>query len=125
MPIRLDSRADAFAARFAAFLGAKREAAGDGEGAVRGIIDAVKARGDAALVELTNKFDRTSVTAAALRVTKNEMAAGGAACEPAAPDSLVFTQGRVEAYHRRQLPRDGRFTDALGVELGSRWTAIA
>jgi histidinol dehydrogenase len=125
MPIRLDSRADDFAARFAAFLGAKREAAVDVEGAVRGIIDAVKARGDAALVELTNKFDRTSVTAAALRVTKNEMAAAVAACEPAARDALGFAHDRVEAYHRRQLPRDDRFTDALGVELGSRWTAIA
>ena len=59
MPIRLDSRADDFAARFGAFLAAKREAAADVEGAVRGIIDAVKAKGDAALVEFTNKFDRT------------------------------------------------------------------
>ena len=61
MPIRLDSRADDFAARFGAFLAAKREAAADVEGAVRGIIDAVKAKGDAALVEFTNKFDRTSI----------------------------------------------------------------
>jgi histidinol dehydrogenase len=125
MPIRLDSRADDFAAGFGAFLSAKREAAADVEGAVRGIIDAVKARGDAALVEFTNKFDRTSVTAAALRVTKNEMTAAVAACDPAARDALGFARDRIEAYHRRQLPRDDRFTDALGVELGSRWTAIA
>jgi histidinol dehydrogenase len=125
MPIRLDSRADDFAAGFAAFLSAKREVAADVEGAVRGIIDAVKARGDAALVEYTNKFDRTSATSAALRVTKAEMAAAVAACEPAARDALGFAHDRIEAYHRRQLPRDDRFTDALGVELGSRWTAIA
>src|SRR5439155_19154167 len=31
---------------------------------------------------------------------------------------------RIEVYHRRQLPKDDRFTDALGVELGHRWTAI-
>ncbi len=125
MPIRLDSRADDFAARFGAFLAAKREAAADVEGAVRGIIDAVKAKGDAALVEFTNKFDRTAVTAAGLRVTKDEIAAAVAACEPAARDALAFARDRIEAYHRRQLPRDDRFTDALGVELGSRWTAIA
>jgi histidinol dehydrogenase len=125
MPIRLDSRADDFAARFGAFLAAKREAAADVEGAVRGIIDAVKAKGDAALVEFTNKLDRTSVTAAGLRVTRNEIAAAVAACEPAARDALGFARDRIEAYHRRQLPRDDRFTDALGVELGSRWTAIA
>jgi histidinol dehydrogenase len=125
MPIRLDSRADDFAARFGAFLAAKREAAADVEGAVRGIIDAVKARGDAALVEFTNKFDRTSVTAAGLRVTKDEIAAAVVACDPAARDALGFARERIEAYHRRQLPRDDRFTDALGVELGWRFTAIA
>jgi histidinol dehydrogenase len=124
MPIRLDSRADDFAARFGAFLAAKREAAADVEGAVRAIIDAVKARGDAALVEFTNKFDRTSVTAARLRVTKDEIAAAVAACEPAARDALGFARDRIEVYHRRQLPRDDRFTDALGVELGWRFTAI-
>jgi histidinol dehydrogenase len=125
MPIRLDSRADDFAAAFGAFLAAKREAAADVEAAVRGIIDAVKARGDAALVEFTNKFDRTAMTAAGLRVTKDEIAAALAACEGAARDALAFARDRIEAYHRRQLPRDDRFTDALGVELGSRWTAIA
>jgi histidinol dehydrogenase len=125
MPIRLDSRADDFAAEFGAFLSAKREAAADVEGAARGIIDAVKARGDAALVELTNKFDRTSVTAARLRVTKAEITAAVSACAGAARDALAFARDRIEAYHRRQLPRDDRFTDALGVELGSRWTAIA
>jgi histidinol dehydrogenase len=125
MPIHLDSRADDFAAGFGAFLSAKREAAADVEGAVRGIIDAVKARGDAALVEFTNTFDRRAVTAAELRVTKDEIAAAVAACEPAACDALAFAHDRIEAYHRRQLPRDDRFTDALGVELGWRWTAIA
>ena len=125
MPVRLDSRADDFAARFGAFLAAKREVAADVEGVVRGIIDAVKAKGDAALVEFTNKFDRASITAAGLRVTKDEIAAAVAACEPAARDALGFARDRIEAYHRRQLPRDDRFTDALGVELGSRWTAIA
>jgi histidinol dehydrogenase len=124
MPIRLDSRAADFAARFGAFLAAKREAAADVEGAVRGIIDGVKETGDAALVAFTNKFDRTSVTAAGLRVTEDEMAAAVAACEPAARDALAFARDRIEAYHRRQLPRDDRFTDALGVELGWRFTAI-
>ena len=61
MPIRLDSRADDFAARFSVFLAAKREAASDVEQVVRGIIAEVMARGDAALVEFTRKFDRTNV----------------------------------------------------------------
>jgi histidinol dehydrogenase len=125
MPVRLDSRADDFAARFGAFLAAKREAAADVEEVVRGIIAEVTARGDAALVELTRKFDRTDIDAAGLRVTPAETERAVAACEPAARDALAFARDRIEAYHRRQLPRDDRFTDALGVELGSRWTAVA
>ena len=58
MPLRLDSQNADFAARFSAFLGVKREAAQDVEQTVRGIIDAVRAGGDRALIELTVKFDR-------------------------------------------------------------------
>ena len=58
MPIRLDSRAPDFAARFRAFLATKREASADVEAAVRAIIADVAARGDRALIELTRKFDR-------------------------------------------------------------------
>ncbi len=125
MPIRLDNRADDFAARFGVFLAAKREAAADVEQVVRGIIAEVMARGDAALVEFTRKFDRTDVDAGGLRVTPEQIDRAVAACEPAARDALALARDRIEAYHRRQLPRDDRYTDALGVELGSRWTAIA
>jgi histidinol dehydrogenase len=125
MPIRLDSRADDFAARFGVFLAAKREAAADVEQVVRGVIAEVMARGDAALVEFTRKFDRADVDAAGLRVTAEDIDRAVAACESAARDALAFARDRIEVYHRRQLPRDDRYTDALGVELGSRWTAIA
>jgi histidinol dehydrogenase len=125
MPIRLDARADDFARRFAAFLATKRESAADVETAVRAIIADVAARGDAALVELTRKLDRADITAAALRVTPAELDDALASCDGEARAALIFARDRIEAYHGRQVPRDERFTDAQGVELGWRWTAIA
>ena len=125
MPIRLDSRAGDFAARFENFLAAKRETAADVDEAVRAIVAAVRARGDAALVEFTQKFDRVDFAPKALRVTAAEIDEAYAACAGPAREALAFARARIEAYHRRQLPGDARFTDALGVELGHRWTAIA
>jgi len=124
MPIRLDSRASDFAQRFRALLATKREASADVENAVRAIIADVAARGDRALIELTRTFDRLDLDQAGLRVTADEIAGAHASCDRRALDALAFARDRIEAYHRRQLPKDDRFTDALGVELGSRWTAI-
>ena len=120
MPIRLDARASDFAERFRAFLAAKREQASDVEEAARAIIAEVVARGDAALLELTHKHDRVALDAAGLRVTASEIEAATAACEARALDALALARDRIEAYHRRQLPQNERFTDALGVELGHR-----
>src|SRR5262249_55758232 len=124
MPIRLDTGAADFAPRFATFLAAKREISEDVEEAVRAILADVIARGDRALIELTKKFDQFDPEAAGLRVTADEIAQAAARCERAALDALALARDRIEAFHRRQLPREERFTDDLGVELGARWTAI-
>jgi histidinol dehydrogenase len=124
MPIRIDSRSADFASRFKAFLATKREVSADIEAATRAIVEDVKARGDAALIEATRKFDRLSVDAAGLRFTVAEIDAAVDACDAATLDALKLARDRIEIFHRRQLPKDDRFTDALGVELGSRWTAI-
>jgi histidinol dehydrogenase len=124
MPIRLDSRAPDFAARFRAFLATKREAAADVEAAVRAIIAEVAAGGDAALIALTRKLDRVDLGRTGLRVKADEIETAYAACDRRALDALTLARDRIEAYHRRQLPQDDHFTDALGVELGARWTAI-
>src|SRR5215468_1451817 len=125
MPIRLDSRAANFPKRFAAFLAAKREAAADVEVAVRAIIGQVAARGDEALVAFTRKFDRVDAEASGLRVTLAEIDDAFASCDGQARNALALARDRIEAYHRRQVPRDERFVDEIGVELGWRWTAIA
>ncbi len=124
MPVRLDNSNADFAAGFAALLAMKREVAADIEAATRKIVDDVAARGDAALLETTAKFDRLNLTASQLRVTPDEIEAAVEACDPATIDALTFARDRIEVFHQRQLPKDERFTDALGVELGWRWSAI-
>lgn len=124
MPQRLDSKAADFAARFRAFLDVKREASADVEQAVRAIIDDVRSRGDKALIELSKKFDRVDLDKLGLRVGADEVSAAAKSCEPRALDALKLARDRIEAYHVRQKPKDERFTDPLGVELGSRWTAV-
>jgi histidinol dehydrogenase len=124
MPSRLDARSADFPGQFRAFLDGKREASADVEQAVRAIIADVVARGDAALIDLSKKFDRVDLRAIGLRVTPAELDAATAASAGAALDALKLARDRIEAYHRRQLPKDDRWTDPLGVELGHRWTAI-
>ncbi len=124
MPIRLDTQSTDFADRFRAFLGAKREAAEDVEQTVRAIIADVAARGDRALVDLTRQFDRFDIEKVGLRVEQADINAAAASCNPAVLDALKLARTRIEVFHRRQLPKDERVVDSLGVELGSRWTAI-
>jgi histidinol dehydrogenase len=124
MPVLLDtSRAD-FATKFAAFLAMKREAAADVEEACRRIVDDVASRGDLALLEATKKFDRLDLDAAHLRVGADEIQQATKACNRETVAALELARDRIESFHRRQLPKDERFTDALGVELGWRWSAI-
>jgi histidinol dehydrogenase len=124
MTLRLDTRTADFAQKFRAFLDTKREVSADVEATVRGIVSDVAARGDAALKNYTQKFDRLDLDKSGLRVSVEEIAAARGVCDKAPLDALALARDRIEAFHRRQLPRDDRFTDALGVELGSRWTAV-
>src|SRR5712675_114349 len=124
MPVRLDRSSADFDQRFAAFLAAKREVSADVERATRAIVGDVAARGDAALIEATKKFDRMDIAASGLRVTAAEVDAAVKACDAKTIDALKFARDRIELFHVRQLPKDERFVDALGVELGWRWSAI-
>jgi histidinol dehydrogenase len=124
MPVRLDRSSADFTERFASFLATKREVSADIEAATRAIVDDVAARGDAALLEATRKFDRLDLDASGLRVSAAEIETALKACDSGTLDALKFARDRIELFHRRQLPSDDRFTDALGVELGWRWSAI-
>jgi len=124
MPLRLDRGSADFDELFGKFLAAKREASADVEKAARAIVDDVAARGDAALIEATRKFDRLDLDAKGLRVSASDVAAAVKACDRSTLEALKFARDRIETFHRRQLPKDERFTDVAGVELGWRWSAI-
>ncbi|MDP6345511.1 MAG: histidinol dehydrogenase [Alphaproteobacteria bacterium] len=125
MPLRLDSSTKDFEARFTAFLADKREAAADVDQVVAAILDEVRQRGDGAVLEYTRRFDRVDYRAEDLRIPAAELDRAMAEVEPRAVEALRHAAERIEAYHRRQLPADDRFTDQAGISLGHRWTAIA
>ncbi|HEY2070735.1 MAG TPA: histidinol dehydrogenase [Rhizomicrobium sp.] len=122
MARRLDSSAPDFAREFEDLLAAKRETDEDVADSVRGIIAEVRARGDDALFDLTERFDKARPSA--LRLTQAEIDAAEAQCSIMALDALDIAAKRIEAYHRRQLPQDESFTDDTGAMLGWRWTPV-
>jgi histidinol dehydrogenase len=124
MPLRLDSAAPEFEVRFVELLAGKRESSQEVGDTVAAIIADVRARGDDAVVELTNKFDRANVTAETLRFTQDEIDAAAASVSPEVREALQFAHDRIKAHHEKQKPEDHIYTDALGVTLGTRWTAV-
>ncbi|WP_334129895.1 histidinol dehydrogenase [Sneathiella sp.] len=125
MPLKLESRDAGFEAAFAAFLDQKRDEDRNVDAIAADILADVRARGDAALLDYTAKFDRLTVTAAAdLRLSRAEIDAAIAACDAETLAALKVAADRIEAYHRKQLPEDAFYEDADGVSLGYRWTAI-
>jgi len=124
MPAFLNSRDDGFEAAFAALLGAKREEAQDVDDTVAAIIADVRARGDAAVIELTARFDRLDLTPATLAFTAAEIDAQCARVSSEDRAALELAAERIRAYHIRQRPVDARWTDPDGVSLGWRWSAV-
>ena len=124
MARRLSTKDKSFAADFEALLFAKREVEEDVAQRVRGLIADVRARGDIALVELTNRFDRANITAADLKISTAEIDAATARVTVEQRAAIETAAVRIEAYHRRQLPQDESFQDETGAILGWRWTAV-
>jgi histidinol dehydrogenase len=124
MPVFLDHAEPDFDQRLDALLAAKRESAPDVDDTVAGIIAEVRAEGDAAVIRLTERFDRLALTPETLAFSDAEIDAAIDTVPPAERAALEQAAARIEAYHQRQLPEDARWTDDLGVELGWRWTAV-
>jgi histidinol dehydrogenase len=125
MPRFLSTADDCFEAAFVTLLSMKREDSPDVDAAVAAIIADVRARGDAAVIELTERFDRVRLTPGGLRFTEGEIDALCARVAPGDAEALAVAAERIRAYHARQVPEDAQWTDATGATLGWRWTAIA
>ena len=113
-----------FAAAFDRLLAEARETTERVDQAVADIIAAVRAQGDAALLEYTARFDRWSLTPEGLRVSAAEIEAAAAGIAPELRDALDLAAARIEAFHRAQRPDDLRVTDPAGLTLGMRWTPL-
>lgn len=124
MPKRLDISDPDFELQFKDVLGAKREADVDVNEAVATILKDVANRGDAAVVEYTNRFDRQNLSAAELAFSADELDQALTKIEPDLLAALKLAAERIESFHERQLPDMEDYTDEDGVRLGYRWTAV-
>ena len=120
----LDHKSPVFETEFAALLAAKREVSEDVDASVRAIIRRVREEGDTALFDYSEKFDRLDLARMPLRIGEGEIDAAMGSADPKTVEALKLAHERIRAHHERQKPKDDRYTDPIGVELGSRWTAI-
>lgn len=125
MPQFLATHDADFPARFDALLSMKREDAPDVDAAVAAIIADVRTRGDAAVIELTARYDRLTLTPETLAFTAAEIDAACAAVSPEDRAALELAAARIRAYHERQMPQDARWTDDTGATLGWRWGPVS
>ncbi len=125
MPVTLDASAPDFETAFTTLLNAKREDSPDVDATVAEIIADVRARGDQAIIDLTTRFDRITLTPDTFRITAEEIAAAADEVCPEDKQALDLAATRIRAYHARQLPEDAEWTDEAGATLGWRWTPVS
>jgi histidinol dehydrogenase len=124
MTLRLNASDPGFAAAFDALVNARRETDADVSRDVAVIIADVRARGDAAVAELTQRFDRCDLDACGWSIPRGEWVAARAALPAELAGALELAAARIRAFHERQRPANSESTDATGAALGSRWSAV-
>ncbi|MEM6499407.1 MAG: histidinol dehydrogenase [Pseudomonadota bacterium] len=95
-----------FSEQFAAFLASKREVSEDVDAAACAIIEAVKANGDRAVIELSQKFDHVDLNEHRIQVSDEEIERAFANADPETIAALEFAHQRITSYHKRQRPGD-------------------
>jgi histidinol dehydrogenase len=122
--IRLDSTDADFAAAFTDLVNARREADEDVARDVTAIIARVRSEGDAALRDLTQRFDRFDLDASGWRIDRADCLAAWEGLTPDLRDALELAAERIATYHAKQKPEDRDEIDAQGIRLGARWRAV-
>ncbi|MGY3438774.1 MULTISPECIES: histidinol dehydrogenase [unclassified Marinovum] len=125
MPVFLSTRQPDFEPQFRALLSAKREDSPDVDDTVAKIIADVRARGDRAVIDLTERFDRLTLDPATMAFTAQEIEDYSAQVPDAERHALETAAERIRAYHVRQIPDDQQWTDPEGATLGWRWTPVS
>jgi histidinol dehydrogenase len=124
LPRELNVSDPEFEANFQDLLDSKRDIEVDVGDVAAGIIADVWARGDVALLELTETFDRVSLRSETIRLTESEISGARQHCDPETLEALAMAARRIEAFHQAQMPRDLAYDDADGVGLGLRWRPL-
>jgi histidinol dehydrogenase len=125
MPQFLNSADPDFEAQFTALLSMKREDSPDVDAVVADIIADVRTRGDAAVIELTHKFDKVQLTPETMRFSEAEIDQLCAQVSEEERAALELAAERIRAYHEKQMPQDAWWQDVPGAWLGWRWTAVS
>ncbi|MBZ9557178.1 MULTISPECIES: histidinol dehydrogenase [unclassified Modicisalibacter] len=122
---RLDTRDADFEALLGALLDWEGVSDAEVQQRVAEIIAAVRERGDAALVELTGRLDRLSVSdMAALTLSAERLAEAYAGLPDEQREALSHAAERIRTYHQHQKPESWRYTEADGSVLGQQITPL-
>lgn len=122
---RLTSTDADFAQQFARLVHGARGEIKDVRNDVAAIIERVRVEGDAALFDLTARFDRWPIDAATVRLDASAIAEAAHTVDPDVRDALRLAHARIRAFHAANVPQDSAVTDETGVRAGVRWRPIS
>jgi histidinol dehydrogenase len=122
--ITLNSADPEFEVDFAALVDARRDADADVASDVAAILVRVRTERDAALIDLTQRFDGFDLDTEGWSISREDCATAYAGLDADLRGALDLAADRIRAYHAKQRPADSDWTDATGTRMGARWTAV-
>ncbi len=121
---RLDASQSHFSDELNALLSRETDTGADVQQTVTDIINDVRKRGDAALCEYTQKFDRWDCMPADIEIPKARLEEAWASLKEIDKEALTLASTRIRTYHEHQRQENWEFTDDAGLTLGQRITPL-